>query len=54
MGCVQGTILEPILFNIYTSELHVIVSPGYLVSYADDSYVTITGRSADELLYSNF
>jgi len=53
VGCVQGSILGPILFNIYTSELISIVSPWHLVSYADDSYVTVEGETSDDL-YKNF
>jgi len=53
VGCVQGSILGPILFNIYTSELNSIVSPWHLISYADDSYVTVEGRDTNEL-YTNF
>jgi len=45
-GCVQGSILGPILFNIYMSELENIVYPCKVVSYADDAY--IIGAGTDE------
>jgi len=50
VGCVQGSILGPFLFNVYTSELQSIVSPYHLVSYADDSYVTISDQSSESLI----
>jgi len=44
-GCVQGSILGPVLFNIYTSSLSEVVNPHKLISYADDSYVTLQVRN---------
>jgi len=42
-GCVQGSVLGPILFNIYVRELQSIVGlDTFCVSYADDSYSAIT------------
>jgi len=41
-GCVQGSVLGPILFNIYVSELGKLLlstHQAFTVSYADDSYV---------------
>jgi len=49
LGCVQGSILGPILFNVYTSELESVVSPWELVSYADDTYVVIHGNEIEEV-----
>ena len=43
IGCVQGSVLGPRLFNIYTSELDSIIGPDFFkLSYADDSYVAIS------------
>jgi len=49
LGCVQGSILGPFLFNVYTSELDKIISPWSLVSYADDAYISIEGEDLNEL-----
>jgi len=49
-GCVQGSILGPVLFNIYMSELDEIVSPHKIVSYADDSYVIIKAKNQNLLV----
>lgn len=46
-GCIQGSILGPILFNIYTSSLNEIVSPCTLVAYADDAYVIASGKNSE-------
>jgi len=48
-GCVQGSILGPVLFNLYTSELKSIVSPCSMVSYADDTYVIWEGETSGAL-----
>jgi len=48
-GCIQGSIIGPLLFNIYTSSLDKIVHPFKTVAYADDSYVVISGESLDEM-----
>jgi len=40
IGCVQGSVLGPVLFNIYVRNLQSIVEDADLcVSYADDSYI---------------
>ncbi len=44
IGCVQGSVLGPRLFNIYTSELDSVIGPDFFkTSYADDSYVAVSG-----------
>jgi len=50
LGCVQGSILGPFLFNLYTSELSKIVSPWQAVAYADDAYVIVTGGDENEVV----
>jgi len=49
LGCVQGSILGPFLFNVYTSEFEKVVSPWHVVSYSDDACVTIAGESESGL-----
>jgi len=48
-GCIQGSVLGPLLFNIYTSELMNVVHPYKSVGYADDTYVVVTGDNKHEL-----
>jgi len=49
-GCVQGSIIGPLLFNILMSNLHTVIRPHAVVSYADDSYVVVSAANRDELL----
>ena len=45
LGCVQGSVLGPKLFNLYTSKIPTVLPPqARMVSYADDSYVIIAKR----------
>jgi len=48
-GCVQGSILGPVLFNIYMSGLKELIEPCKLVSYADDSYIIASADNQIEL-----
>jgi hypothetical protein len=50
VGCVQGSILGPKLFNIYCANIQKIL-PTYasIVSYADNSYVVIAADTKDDL-----
>jgi len=52
-GCVQGSVLGPYLFNIYTRELKKIIegiSPEcFVVAYADDCYVFLSTGSNNPL-----
>jgi len=48
-GCVQGSIVGPLLFNILMSELHQTVKPNRVVSYADDSYVVVYADTDEAL-----
>jgi len=49
LGCVQGSILCPILFNVYNSELSSIVSLWEIIANANDAYIIIHGRDSDIL-----
>jgi len=43
IGCVQGSVLGPVLFNIYVNKLQAIVGEDtFCVSYADDSYIALS------------
>jgi len=48
-GCIQGSVLGPILFNILVSELDKIVSPNKTVAYADDAYIIISAKNPNNL-----
>jgi len=45
LGCVQGSVLGPFLFNLYTSDLQEIIQAvepsSHVMVYADDAYVAI-------------
>jgi len=50
-GCVQGSILGPKLFTLYLGELQHKLGPNSnLVSYADDTYVLVSGNSEQEVI----
>jgi len=48
-GCIQGSILGPIIYNIFTSELEEIISPSKVTIYADDSYVMVSCDTKEKL-----
>jgi len=48
-GCIQGSVLGPVLYNIYTSSLEDIVAPCKAIIYADDAYVIASCDDADKL-----
>jgi len=50
LGCVQGSILGPFLFNVYTSGISDVVNPWKATAYADDTYVVIEGESEMEVI----
>jgi len=50
VGCVQGSILGPRLFTLYMKNItHILGQDTHVVSYADDTYVSIARKNADEL-----
>jgi len=49
VGCIQGSILGSVLYNIYTSGIEDVVYPCKFVIYADNSYIIVSGKSSEEL-----
>jgi len=50
LGCVQGSSLGPRLFTLYAGQISNVIGADHYTSYADDSYVLITGKSLDEAI----
>ena len=48
-GVPQGSILGPILFIVFTADLHHHLSDLKIVSYADDTQILITGNSDEDI-----
>lgn len=49
-GCPQGSTLGPKIFNMYCSDLSSALKHGYVVSYADDTYVIVSDKDEKNLL----
>jgi len=50
-GCPQGSVLGPVLFNLYTGTIKdKLPLDVHLTSYADDSYVIINDKDQEELI----
>jgi len=48
-GCIQGSIVGPILFNIYTSDLVQVIHPNKVICYADDSHVVVAHENLEDI-----
>lgn len=49
VGCVQGSILGPHLFTLYLRELAQKLPDVHITSYADDTYVSVSAKTTDEV-----
>jgi len=49
VGCVQGSILGPRLFTLYMKDLQKLTDDAHLVSFADDTYVSIAAKTLEEV-----
>ena len=48
-GVPQGTVLGPLLFNLYVNDMLTCVEDCKLVQYADDTCIFISGKNIDEI-----
>jgi len=50
VGCVQGSVLGPLLFTLYLSKLGTVLPPAaFITSYADDTYICLSNKSLSDL-----
>jgi len=50
LGCVQGSVLGPKLFNLYMRSVADHVEGNVVTAYADDTYVLVKGDSTEEII----
>jgi len=50
VGCVQGSVLGPVLFNMYLSDISNHIPNATIFTYADDSYINITTTCQSEAI----
>ncbi len=53
-GVPQGSILGPVLFILYVNSVHLLMANSHLVQYADDTTLTYTAQSLQELEINAF
>ena len=50
IGTIQGSILAPRFFNIYSNDMHSVLAGNEFVMYADDTVVVYVGEELAELV----
>jgi len=50
VGCVQGSVLGPVLFNMYLHDIQTVLGDAAIFTYADDSYVCISNTDIPQAI----